>query len=163
MKELFNDWWGERAPREKTLLGSGALILALVILYSILWSPAQTGRTQLLHSLPGMQNQLAQMEAQAVEARSLSGVAASVVPAGNSLRDALTAALADHGLPNGQLTVLGNGVQVQLKNASFAAWVGWLDDARKRFKVQVSEAHVIAQKPDGQVDINATLQPANAQ
>jgi general secretion pathway protein M len=55
--------------------------------------------------------------------------------------------------------VIGNAVQVQMKNAPFPAWVAWLDDARKQFKVQVSEAHVTALKADGQVDLTASLQP----
>jgi general secretion pathway protein M len=56
--------------------------------------------------------------------------------------------------------VIGNAVQIQLKNASFPAWTQWLDNARKQFKVQVSEAHVTALKQDGQVDLTASLQPA---
>jgi general secretion pathway protein M len=59
--------------------------------------------------------------------------------------------------------VVGSAVQIQLKNASFPAWTVWLDDARKQFKVQVSEAHITALKPDGQVDLTASLQPAQAQ
>jgi len=54
-------------------------------------------------------------------------------------------------------------VQIQLKNASFPEWTVWLDSVRKQFKVQVSEAHITALKPDGQVDLTASLQPAQAQ
>ena len=56
--------------------------------------------------------------------------------------------------------MLGNAVQIQLKNASFPAWTAWLDDVRKQFKVQVAEAHVSALKDDGQVDLTASLQPS---
>jgi general secretion pathway protein M len=59
--------------------------------------------------------------------------------------------------------LVGSAVQVQLKDVSFPAWTVWLDDVRKQFKVQVAETHVIAQKPDGQVDLTASLQPAQAQ
>ena len=34
------------------------------------------------------------------------------------------------------------------------------NEARKQFKVQVSEAHVTGLKQDGQVDLTASLQPA---
>ena len=37
----------------------------------------------------------------------------------------------------------------------------WLDDVRKQFKVQVAEAHIQALKPDGQVDLTASMQPAS--
>jgi general secretion pathway protein M len=57
--------------------------------------------------------------------------------------------------------VIGAAVQIQLKNASFPEWTMWLDDVRKLYKVQVAEAHIQALKPDGQVDLTASLQPAS--
>lgn len=138
----------------------GGAVLAVVIVWSVLWAPAQEGRARLRESIPGLQRQLSQMTAQANEARALSAAAQGVAPTGGALKDALTASLNDHGLAPTQVQVLGNAVQIQLKNASFPAWTEWLDDARKQFKVQVSEAHVTGLKQDGQVDLTASLQPA---
>jgi general secretion pathway protein M len=109
-----------------------------------------------------MQRQLAQMTAQADEARRLSAAAQGVTPTGGALKDALSASLTEHGLAAVQVDLLGNAVQVQLKNASFPAWTVWVDDVRRQFKVQVSEAHVTALKTDGQVDLTASLQPSTA-
>jgi general secretion pathway protein M len=100
------------------------------------------------------------MTAQANEARALAGSVQGVAPTGGALKDALTTSLTDHGLNATQVQVIGNAVQIQLKNASFPAWTAWLDDVRRQFKVQVSEAHVTALKEDGQVDLTASLQPA---
>ncbi|MBN3752916.1 type II secretion system protein M [Paraburkholderia sp. Tr-20389] len=161
--ELLNTWagfWEARTVREKGLLTWGGAVLAVVIVWSVLWAPAQDGRARLRESIPSLQRQLSQMTAQANEARSLSAAAQGVAPTGGALKDALTASLSDHGLSATQVQVLGNAVQIQLKNASFPAWTQWLDDARKQFKVQVSEAHVTALKQDGQVDLTASLQPA---
>jgi general secretion pathway protein M len=41
-------------------------------------------------------------------------------------------------------------------------WTAWLDDVRRQYKVQVAETHIQALKPDGQVDLTASLQPASA-
>ena len=161
--ELLNTWsgfWEARTPREKGLLTWGSAVLAVVIIWSVLWAPAQEGRTRLSESIPNLQRQLSKMTAQANEARTLSAAAQGVAPTGGALKDALTGSLNDHGLAATQVQVLGNAVQIQLKNASFPAWTEWLDDARKQFKVQVSEAHVTALKQDGQVDLTASLQPA---
>jgi len=117
----------------------------------------------LARTLDAMQRQLAQMTTQANEARSLAGGGQGVTPTGGALRDALAKSLADNNMPPAQVQVVGSAVQIQLKNASFPAWTVWLDDARKQFKVQVSEAHITALKPDGQVDLTASLQPAQAQ
>ena len=73
--ELAQAWagfWDGRTEREKTLLLWGGAVLAVVIVWSILWAPAQDGRAHLRETLPAMQRQLAQMNAQADEARRLS-------------------------------------------------------------------------------------------
>ncbi|RDK01931.1 type II secretion system protein M [Paraburkholderia lacunae] len=161
--ELAQSWagfWAQRTEREKMLLTWGGAVLGVVIAWSVLWSPAQDGRAHLRESLPTMQLKLAQMTAQANEARQLSAAAQGVAPTGGALKDALTASLNDHGLAPTQVQVIGNAVQIQMKNASFPAWTSWVDDVRKQFKVQVAEAHVTALKEDGQVDLTASLQPS---
>jgi general secretion pathway protein M len=163
--ELAQTWagfWDQRTEREKNLLTWGGGVLAVVVAWSVLWAPAQDGRSHLRESLPSLQRQLAQMTAQANEARALSAAAQGVAPTGGALKDALTASLNDHGLTATQVQVIGNAVQIQMKNASFPAWTAWVDDARKQFKVQIAEAHVTALKDDGQVDLTASLQPSTA-
>jgi general secretion pathway protein M len=164
MKKALSDTWAEfwdgRTQREKTLLMWGGFAAAVALVYLVLWAPAFEGRNRLRESLPAMQRQLAQMTAQADEARSLAGNAQGVTPTGGALRDALSKSLADNNMPPTQVQVVGAAVQFQLKNASFPVWIVWLDDVRKQFKVQVSEAHITALKPDGQVDLTASLQPA---
>jgi Type II secretory pathway, component PulM len=67
--------------------------------------------------------------------------------------------LSDHGLAATQVQVIGNAVQIQMKNVSFPAWTSWVDDARKQFKVQVAEAHVSAQgrRPGGSDGVVAAV------
>jgi general secretion pathway protein M len=163
--ELAQTWagfWDQRTEREKAILGWGGGVLAVVIAWSVLWAPAQDGRTRLRESLPSLQRQLAQMTAESNEAHALSAAAQGVAPTGPALKDALTNSLGDHGMVATQVQVVGNAVQIQLKNASFPAWTAWVDDARKQFKVQVAEAHITALKDDGQVDLTASLQPSTA-
>ena len=162
VSDAWAEFWAARTAREKAILTWGGALVAVVIGWSVLWAPAAAGRAQLRESLPGLQRELAQIMAQANEARSLSGAAASVAPGGQALKDALTASLADHGIQGAQVQLIGTTVQVQAKNASFPALTGWFDDVRKQFKAQVVEAHVTALKTDGQVDLTASLQPANA-
>ncbi|EKS69180.1 MULTISPECIES: type II secretion system protein M [Caballeronia] len=156
----LSEFWEARTPREKTILMWGGIAVGLALVYLVLWAPAYEGRARLRESLPTMQRQLATMTAQANDARSLAPAAEGVMPTGAALRDALAKSLADNGMQPTQVQVIGAAVQIQLKNASFPNWTAWLDDARKQFKVQVSEAHVTALKPDGQVDLTASLQPA---
>ena len=72
MAAVANAWeafWEPRTAREKMLLGWGGAVLAVAIAYSVLWAPAEAGRAALHETLPTMHRQLAQMTAQADEAR----------------------------------------------------------------------------------------------
>ncbi len=166
MKEQWNEawasFWDARDAREKILLTWGGTFLLLVLIYLTLWAPAQDGRARLNRTLQAMQQQLAQMTAQAVEARALAASGQGAIPTGGALQEALTASLSEHGFGATQVQRVGDGVQIQLKNASFPAWTQWLNNARQQFKVQVREAHVTALKTDGQVDLTAVMQAAAA-
>jgi general secretion pathway protein M len=164
MKTAFADswatFWDARTAREKTIITWGGAALAVMIAYSVLWAPAQAGRAHLRDILPEMQRKVAAMTEQANEARTLAIAAQGVAPTGGALKSALAASLTDHGLNATQVEMAGNAVAIQLKNASFPTWTMWLDDVRKQYKVQVSEAHITALKADGQVDLTASLEPA---
>lgn len=160
--DVWAGFWEPRTAREKLLLTWGGVVLAIVIAYSVLWSPAQQGRAHLRETLPAMHRQIAQMTAQADEARALAPAAQGVVPTGGALRDALQASLTQAGLTATQVRLTGDAVQIDAKNAAFPGWTMWLDDARKQFKVRVTELHATALKDDGQVDLTVSLQPATA-
>lgn len=162
LADAWAGFWGARTAREKTLLTWGGVLVGILIGYSVLWSPAQGGRAELREALPAMQGQLAEMTAQADEARSLVAAAQGASPKGLALKEALATSLAQAGFASPQVQIAGDAVRVELKNASFPAWTMWLDDARRQFKVQVVETHANALKADGQVDLSASLQPALA-
>ncbi|MEA3119671.1 MAG: ral secretion pathway protein [Paraburkholderia sp.] len=162
ISDAWSGFWAGRTGREKTLIAWGGTLVGALIAYSLLWAPAQEGRLELRERLPQMQRQLTLMTAEANEARTLAPAALGAAPTGNALREALAASLAQSGFGAPQVQLAGDAVRIELKNASFPAFTMWLDDARRQFKVQVSEAHVTALKLDGQVDVTASLQPASA-
>ncbi|MGI4861155.1 MAG: type II secretion system protein GspM [Janthinobacterium lividum] len=157
MKAILIAWWAERNVREKRLLALGAAILALLLFYQVLVAPARDGSAAIRAALPTMKQQLVTMEGQANESKRLAGVAHTVAPSGDSLVNGVSASLTDRGLTPTKVELAGNAVQVEMKNVSFARWIGWLDDVRKQLKVKVSQTHVTPSGNSGRVDIRATL------
>lgn len=162
LSDVWAGFWEPRTAREKLLLTWGAVALGVIVAYSVLWAPAQEARSHLHETLPAMHRQIAQMTAQADEARALAPAAQGATPTGGALRDALSASLTQAGIATTQVRLTGEAVQIESKNASFPAWTMWLDEARKQFKVRVTELHATALKADGQVDLTVALQPATA-
>ena len=64
--DAIKQFWLERAPRERLILGAGGIVLIAVLLYLMLIEPAWSGIGRLERSLP-------QQRAQAAELESLAG------------------------------------------------------------------------------------------
>ena len=76
-------WWQGLAERERRVLGFGALIVAVVVVYLWLWEPAAVGIRKLQADLPQLMAQDASMRAMAAEAaglRASNGASASIAP-----------------------------------------------------------------------------------
>lgn len=71
-------WWQGLAERERTLIGGGALLVALVLIYLALWEPAAVGIRKLSVDLPTLREQNAAMRAMADEAANLRTASGSV-------------------------------------------------------------------------------------
>lgn len=163
IRAALTQWFEERAPREKKLLAAVAVVLALALVYDMLWEPAYSGRARIAASLPQLEAQLADVRMQVDEARRLRAAAAVRPPAGLALRDALAASLMQAGVAKAQLTVIGKGVQVDAKAVPFSAWMTWLDQVSRENRVRVINARASAEEKQGQATVSATLQPASDQ
>jgi type II secretory pathway component PulM len=71
-------WWQGLAERERTLVGGGALLVAVVLIYLLLWEPAALGIRKLSVDLPALRQQNAAMHAMADEAARLRAASGSV-------------------------------------------------------------------------------------
>ncbi|TPQ42631.1 type II secretion system protein M [Cupriavidus pinatubonensis] len=157
-REQFDAFWSARNPREQAILGGGAVVLGLVLVYSVLWEPAADGRARLSRSLPGMRADLAEMETLAQEAR---GLNASPAPAlrGDALTQALQESLSKYGLKATRLAAgADNSVQVQLDKAPFGAVAGWLQDVRQQQRLKITDARIVYVGATALVNVSATLQ-----
>jgi general secretion pathway protein M len=160
IKAALTEWFEAREPREKQLLLAGGALATVALLYSLLWAPAWDGCRRIRASLPRLQAEVAQVQAQLDEARLLKGTAAIRAPEGLALRDAMAASLAQAGVPASQISVLGKGVQVEAKNVPFGVWMEWLDEVRRTDHVRVISAHATGEAQLGHVSASVTVQPA---
>lgn len=161
-RERFLAFWTARNPREQAILAGGALVLGLVVGYTVLWEPAAEGRRREIRKLPTLRADLAEMETLAQEAR---GLTASPAPAlkGDALTSALGASLGQHGLKATRLASAGeNGVRIDLERVPFGAVATWLSDVRQQQRLKVTDARVTYVGATAVVNVSATLQGPTA-
>jgi len=145
-----------RDRRERIMLGCGAALLALALVYMLLIDPALAGRAQLRKNLPGLHQQVAELQALASEAAGLSGKTAAPVMAIS--KESIETSLARSGLAAQSVVVTGDFIKVQLAAASFAGIVNWLGETQANSRVAVSDAAITALSEPGSVNATLTLQ-----
>ena len=160
--QSYSEFWAMRDARERAMLVLAALVATLGLAYALLIGPALAGRERLNRNLPELRQQVAQMQALAKEAASLSGRSASgpagvsAAPMAMSKQD-IEAALARNGLKPQSVQLTGDIAKVQLATVSFAGTLNWLDEMQKTALLAVVDANIVALAQPDMVNATFTL------
>jgi general secretion pathway protein M len=160
MLERLVRWWMSLATRERRLVGGGAVLVTLALLWLVAFEPAHDGRRKLQAELPQLRGQLAQMEGLAAEARKLAGQASQSTDTPQQLRAQLEQSVEAAGLKGSmsQLTVAGELIDLRFKGVGFAAWIGWLEGALRETRLRMVDASVERETAPGTVSARLTLE-----
>ncbi len=153
-------WWASLQARERRVLGTGAAVVGLALLYLLAFEPAHTGRERLGKELPTLRAQVAQMEGLAAEARRLAGQASQAVDSPQQLKAQLEQSIEAAGLKGAlaQLSVSGDLIDVRFKGVPFAAWLGWFDTALRETRLRAVDMAVDREAAPGVVSARLTLE-----
>jgi general secretion pathway protein M len=154
-------WWASLQSRERRVLGIGASLLSLVLVYLLIFEPAYVGRQRLQAELPKLRAQSAQMEGMASEAKRLSGQAATAgAESPQQIKVQLEQSIAAAGLQSSvsQLTVSGDLIDVRFKSVGFAVWLQWFDSALRETRLRAVDIAVEREVAPGFVSARLTLE-----
>lgn len=137
---MLNERWASLAPRERTLLGAGALVVLLALIWWVALAPAlRTLREAPLQQGRG-EAQLQSMRALAAQSRALQAL--PKLGRDDALR-ALEATVRQRLGTAAELNVNGDRVTLTLKSASPPALAEWLALARQNAHVLPQEARLV--------------------
>ncbi len=153
-------WWAGLQSRERRVLGGGAVLLGLALVYLVALEPAWVGRQRLEAELPKLRAQVAQMEGLASEARRLSGQASQATDSPQQLKGQIEQSAAAAGLKGAltQVAVSGELIDVRFKGVSFAAWLAWFDTALRETRLRAVDLAVERETAPGTVSVRLTLE-----
>jgi general secretion pathway protein M len=151
----FSEFWAARNARERAMLFVAALVVISGLLYIMLIDPALAGRKRLNDELPMLRQQVAQMQAMAKEAATLSGKPAA--PRIVLSRENIESALVRNGLKPQSVMVTGDFAKVQLSSVSFSGTLNWLDDIQSTSLLSVTDANIVALDQPDMVNATFTL------
>jgi general secretion pathway protein M len=156
--ERLRAWWSSLAERERRVLGAGGLVLALILLYLVVWEPLTAARQQRQVELQAARALAVQLEQLATAAPR--AAAGPVAGAGQSLLAIVDQSRKASAIdkPPSRLQPEGDDtVRIWLEDVPFEALVRWLGDLHGRYGVRVDSADIDRESGPGLVSARLTL------
>ena len=125
----MRDWYNSLATREQWLVGGGAIVAVIILIWALVWNPLKTGASELSAKVASQETQLANLYR--VEALKRTGGTTNpgnqrgslVVVIDQTTRAAGLQTALTRNQPDGD-----DGIRVTLKEAQFDSVVRWLAD-----------------------------------
>ncbi len=160
--EALKQFWSERAPRERSILLLGGILLVGVILYLIAIEPAWTGIARLEKSLPQQRANAAELEALLAEVKALKGRPAVATMTAADSRSALESSLTKAGIKAARIVPLSDGdVQLTFSDVPVSKWAPWLANVERELGARSTAVTVTGRDAaPGNVDVELALRLA---
>lgn len=146
--------WNSLQPRERLIVGVGAVILLALLGYGIVWAPVQRDLTNLRINVPKQRTQLALMRVQAKQVAQLRGSAPTKIASGNLLTK-LEQSAQNRGLRE-NITRMEpdetNAVRLSMDSVGFNALLRWLKELQTQNGIRPETATITAQSNPGLVN-----------
>ena len=155
--------WRARSTRERMFLGSAASILAVALLYVLVWEPGITARRKLSTALPAMRAQLEDMRLQQKEVIALRRQIESA-PQRAELKVLLQDSAARTSFAKSVERIEAAAPERVLFAAGpveFDAWLDWATSMQRDFGARVDASTIVATKQAGLVRVEATFVARN--
>ena len=145
-------FWVSRSPRERTALAGLAAATAALVAFALVWLPMDRARTRIAVELPALRASVAEMRAQAAEAKDLRAMPARGAGAPTPLASLIASGTLTQGLPGARLSALdGKRLRLAIDDASWTRLVEWLSTANAMHGLAVEEATIDALAAVGRV------------
>lgn len=155
----MRDWFEALEPRERLFVGIGAIIVAIAVLWGLVWMPLVKGHRNAQERVTTWERSLAELRPLASQPQPVNGTQSqpSVNPAQSPV------IIVDTTLRNRSLgqpkrsQPTPNGIRVEFENVAFDDLVLWLGDLSNQYGMEVQAGSLSVATQAGPGRINATL------
>lgn len=160
--DALKQFWAERAPRERSVLLVGGVLLLAAIAYLILVEPAWTGIARLEKSLPQQRANAAELEALLAEVKALKARPAVATMSATDARGALEGSLTKAGIKAARIVPLSDGdIQLTFSDVPVSKWAPWLASIERELGARSTAVTVTGRDAaPGNVDVELALRLA---
>lgn len=156
----MKDWFDSLEARERLFVSGGAIVVALAVLYGLIWLPLANSHQQAQENVRSWETAVAELRPLA--ALQKNGGSSNTQRPNTSqtpviiVDQTLRARGLDGAMKRSQPTT-SNGIRVEFENVAFDDLVLWLGDLSGQYALQVSSGSLSDGAQTGPGRINATL------
>ena len=160
--EALKQFWIERAARERAILGFGAGVVLIAVLYLMLIEPAWTGIGRLERSLPQQRSLAAELDALLGEVRGLKSQPQVATVSPSEVRGAIETSLTRAGMKATRIVPLSDGdIQLTFANVPYGTWAAWLAGIERELGARTTSVVITGKDATpGNVDAELALRLA---
>ncbi len=160
--DALKQFWAERAPRERAILGFGVSVVLIAVLYLMLIEPAWTGIGRLERSLPQQRSLAAELDALLGEVRGLKSQPQVATVSPSEVRGAIETSLTRAGMKATRIVPLSDGdIQLTFANVPYGTWAAWLAGIERELGARTTSVVITGKDATpGNVDAELALRLA---
>lgn len=150
--------WSQFAPREQRLLTALAAVLAVALLYFVIWQPSQQARLNAEQRLQSQQQQLQWVTQNLARYQALkSAQQTSSNQSAGSLTQRLNQAAEANDISLARIQPQGQGVVISVDEANFDRVLAFVAQLEQQYQLQISTLDVARLDTPGQVRVRQLL------
>ena len=155
----MRDWFESLEARERLFVSIGAAIVAIALLWGLIWAPLDRGHRELQQRVSTWERSLADIRPLASMPQPQSGSRpASTAGGAQSPVVIVDSTLRSHGLGQPKRSQpTPNGIRVEFENVAFDKLVVWLGDLSSQYGMEVQAGSLSAATSESPGRINASL------
>ena len=155
----MRDWFESLEPRERLFVSIGAAVVAVALLWGLIWAPLDKGHRELQQRVSTWEQSLADLRPLAAMPQPQSGSRpASAAGGAQSPVVIVDSTLRSHGLGQPKRSQpTPNGIRVEFENVAFDKLVVWLGDLSYQYGMEVQAGSLSAATSESPGRINASL------
>lgn len=162
---MIRAWWTNLAPREQSAVAAGAIVVALMLGWALVWHPLATKRNELRETVDAQRRDLAYVRVAAAEVERLraAGTHSRADRQGRSLLALADATARAGGLEAALRRVEPVGatsVRVSFEFARFDALIDWIESLTRDYGIEATDFSADRADGVGLVNARVTLQDA---
>lgn len=151
--------WSTMSSTDKTIYKLLIVVMTALLLYSVVWLPAQKARARLTTEIATKLGQWERMQQDAADLNTLKSSVNTLHRDTQSLLLAIQNAAHQQNFSNNfkAMATPHHEVSVSVNNVAFAQWIRWVETLQMQHHIGVSECHIVATAKAGVVQVQATL------